>query len=147
MGSMSRLCAGFAVAAALAAALGACGTVDSVKNKVVADPELDARNAAPNDPLARATQVGWTSARASHCGFIFDPAQLRASYLASEMQAGKTPNEIAKLERAYDYTRESVTATIKDNLAYCNAERTKAIRTDLNRYLAGDFTPSARMGR
>jgi hypothetical protein len=144
--SSRRLHAAFALAVILAA-LGACGTVDSVKKKVSSDPELEARNAAPNDPLAKPMQVGWTSARASHCGFIFDPAQLRASYLASEMQAGKTPQEIAKLERAYDYTRESVTATIKDNLAYCNKERTSAIRRDLNRYLAGDFTPSARMGR
>lgn len=92
-------------------------------------------------------QVGWTSARASYCGFIFDPAQLRASYLASEARAGKSPEEIAKLERAYDYTRDSVTASIKSNLAYCNKERTNAIRRDLNRYLAGDYTPSARMGR
>ncbi len=147
MRSTSRLHAAFALAVILAAALGACGTVDSVKKKVSSDPELDARNAAPSDPLAKPMQVGWTSARASHCGFIFDPAQLRANYLASEMQAGKTPQEIAKLERAYDYTRESVTATIKDNLGYCNKERTSAIRRDLNRYLAGDFTPSARMGR
>jgi hypothetical protein len=40
-----------------------------------------------------------------------------------------------------------VTATIKDNLRYCNNERTAAIRKDLNRYLAGDYTPSARMAR
>jgi hypothetical protein len=52
-----------------------------------------------------------------------------------------------KIERAYDYTLESVRATIADNLAYCSKERTTAIRKDLNRYLAGDYTPSARMGR
>jgi hypothetical protein len=108
---------------------------------------LDARNVEPADPLARAIQVGWTSARASYCGFIFDSNQLRANYLASEMAAGKTSSEMAKLERAYDYTRESVTEKIRDNLNYCTKERTAAIRRDLNRYLAGDYTPSARMGQ
>jgi hypothetical protein len=138
--------AAFAVAM-FVAALSACGTVDTIRGKVASDPEMDARKASPEDPLARPTQVGWTSARASHCGFIFDPDQLKANYLASEAQAGKIPQEIAKLERAYDYTRDSVTATIKTNLTYCSKERTNAIRRDLNRYLAGDFTPSARMGR
>jgi len=102
---------------------------------------------APEDPLARPTQVGWTSARASHCGFIFNPAELRANFLAAEAQAGNTPEQMQKIERAYDYTLQSVTATIKDNLRYCNNERTAAIRKDLNRYLAGDYTPSARMAR
>lgn len=134
-------------AAAFAATSTGCSTVEKVTGTVVTDPELEARSAAPEDPLAKAMQVGWTSARASHCGFIFDPAQLRADYLASEARADKTPQEIAKLERAYDYTRDSVATTIKDNLRYCSKERTSAIRRDLNRYLAGDYTPSARMGR
>jgi hypothetical protein len=134
-------------AAMFAAALSACGTVDSIRGKVATDPEMAARNVDREDPLARPTQVGWTSARASYCGFIFDPAQLKANYLASEAQAGKTPQEMAKLEHAYDYTRDSVTATIKTNLTYCSKERTNAIRRDLNRYLSGDFTPSARMGQ
>ena len=102
---------------------------------------------ASNDPLARPIQVGWTSARATHCGFIFDPDQLRSNYLASEAQAGATPEQMQKIVRAYDYTRKSTLASIKDNLSYCNKERTAAIRSDLNRYLAGDYAPSARMGR
>lgn len=137
-----------AIAAALfAALLSGCGSVERVTGKISSNPEMEARNVAAEDPLARPTQVGWTSARASHCGFIFDPNQLRANYLASEARAGKTQAEIAKLERAYDYTRESVTKTIQDDLSYCTTERTAAIRRDLNRYLAGDYTPSARMGR
>ena len=140
--------AAFCVAAALlAAVLTGCGTVEKVTGKVGSDPEKEARNMPPTDPLAKPMQIGWTSARASHCGFIFDPNQLKANYLASEAQAGKTPEEIGKLERAYDYTRESVTRSIRDNLAYCNKERTAAIRRDLNRYLAGDYSPTARMGR
>lgn len=140
--------AAIAVAAALlVVALSACGPINRMRGKEGASNELDARNVEPEDPLARAIQIGWTSARASYCGFIFDPNQLRANYLASEMQAGKTPSEITKLERAYDYTRESVTDKIKDNIYYCTKERAAAIRRDLNRYLAGDYTPSARMGQ
>jgi hypothetical protein len=52
-----------------------------------------------------------------------------------------------KIAQAYDYTRESVLATIKDDLRYCNKERTAAIRRDLNRYLAGDYAPTARMAQ
>ena len=137
--------AAFAIAAALLAGpLSSCGTVGSLTSK---DPEQEARNIASDDPLARPTQVAWTSARASYCGFVFDPARLRANYMASEMQAGNTPEQMEKIERAYDYTLQSVTATIKDDLRYCSTERTAAIRVDLNRYLAGDYTPSARLAR
>ena len=138
--------AAVAVAAALLA-LSACSTIDQVRSKDGASSEKEARDVASNDPLARPIQVGWTSARATHCGFIFDPDQIRSNYLASEAQAGATPEQMQKIVRAYDYTRESTLASIKDNLGYCNKERTAAIRSDLNRYLAGDYAPSARMGR
>ena len=149
-GTRSELAAyaALAVAAALlAASLSACSTLGSVGNKDGASTETEARNVVPEDPLARPTQVGWTSARASYCGFIFNPAELRANFLAAEAQAGNTPEQMQKIEHAYDYTLESVTATIKDDLRYCNTERTAAIRKDLNRYLAGDYTPSARMAQ
>ena len=67
--------------------------------------------------------------------------------MAAEVRAGAAPEQMQKIEQAYDYTRESVLASIKDDLGYCNNERTAAIRRDLNRYLAGDYTPSARMAR
>jgi len=136
--------AALAAAALLAGTLCACSTVDSLAPK---DPEKEARDIALNDPLARPTQVAWTSARASHCGFVFNPAQLKASYMAAEMQAGNTPEQMQKIEHAYDYTLQSVTATIKDDFRYCNDARTAAIKKDLNRYLAGDYTPGARMAR
>ena len=140
--------AALAVAAALVlAALAACGTIDRVRSKEGVRTEDEARNAEPQDPLARPVQVAWTSARASYCGFVFNPDQLRANYMAAEARAGATPDQMQKFERAYDYTRESVAASIKDNLNYCNKERVAAIRRDLNRYLSGDYTPSARMGR
>jgi hypothetical protein len=140
--------AALAVAAVfVAAAMTGCGATDKVTSKISSDPEKEARNVAPNDPLARPMQVAWTSARAKHCGFIFDANQLRANYLGAEAQSGKSPEEMAKLAKTYDYTQQSVTDTIKDDYRYCSKERVAAIRRDLNRYLAGDYTPSARMGR
>lgn len=140
--------AAVAITAAFALTLAAgCGTIGSSRNKEGAATDVEARTVKPDDPLARPIQVAWTSARASYCGFIFDPGQLRANYLASESRAGTPPAQMQKIERAYDYTRQSVYDTIKDNLAYCNKERTKAIRTDLTRYLAGDYAPGAKLAR
>jgi hypothetical protein len=140
--------AGLLAAASLLAAFAACGTVDRIRGpKEGASTELEARSVAPQDPLARPIQVAWTSARASHCGFVFNPDQLRSNFMAAEARAGASPEQMAKIEQAYDYTLQSVAATIKDNLNYCNKDRTAAIRRDLNRYLSGDYTPSARMAQ
>ena len=38
-------------------------------------------------------------------------------------------------------------SSIKDDPSYCNKERTAAIRRDLNRYLAGDYSPTARLAQ
>jgi hypothetical protein len=143
-GRIARLFA----AASLLAAFPACGTVDRIRGpKEGASTELEARSVAPQDPLARPIQVAWTSARASHCGFVFNPDQLRSNFMAAEARAGATPEQMQKIDKAYDYTLQSVTGTIRDNLNYCNKDRTAAIRRDLNRYLSGDYTPSARMAQ
>jgi len=143
-----RSAAAIAILAVALGPLSACGTVSRIKGtEDGASTEKEARQIAPDDPLARPTQVGWTSARASRCDFIFNPEQLRANFLGSEQAMGRSPEEMQKIEKAYDYTRESVLATINDNPSYCNKERTDAIRLDLNRYLAGDYSPKARMAR
>jgi hypothetical protein len=146
-GSHRSACAALTAAALFAAALSGCGTIDRVRGKPGASSELEARNVAPEDPLARPIQVAWTSARAAKCGFVFNPEQLRANFLSAEAQAGNTPEQMQKIEQAYDYTVGSVTDTIKDDLNYCNKDRTAAIRKDLNRYLGGDYTPSAHMAQ
>ena len=139
----------YAVLAAtlLLTALSACNTIDRVRGKPGAGTESEARNVKPEDPLARPIQVAWTSARAVKCGFVFNPEQLRANFLSAEELAGNAPGQMEKIEQAYDYTLDSVTRTIKDDLNYCNKDRTAAIRTDLNRYLAGDYSPVARMAQ
>jgi len=149
-GNGSKLPAHAALATGLAlllAALAACGTIDRMRSKEGAKTELDARNVAPEDPLARPIQVAWTSARASYCGFVFDPDQLRANFMAAELRAGNTPDQMQKIEHAYDYTHESVLGSIKGDVNYCSKDRVAAIRVDLNRYLSGDYTPSAHMAR
>jgi hypothetical protein len=138
--------------ALLLAMLAGCGTVGSTIDRLRgpkegATSDVEARNVAPEDPLARPIQVGWTSARATHCGFVFNPDQLRADFLASEQRSGVPPEQMDKIAKAYDYTRQSVLDSIKNDNNYCNKERTAAIRSDLNRYLAGDFSATARMAR
>ena len=144
--------AAFACAAALViGVLAGCGAVDRMRGATTssegATTEKQARYVSPENPLARPIQVGWTSARASHCGFVFNPDQLRADFLASEARMGVPPDMMPKIEHAYDYTRQSVADSIKDDIGYCSKERTAAIRADLNRYLAGDYEPTARMAR
>jgi hypothetical protein len=136
----------------LVTVLAGCSTVGSTVDRLRgpkegASTDVEARNVAPEDALARPIQVGWTSARATHCGFVFNPDQLRADFLASEQRSGVPPEQMDKIAKAYDYTRQSVLDSIKNNNDYCNKERTAAIRSDLNRYLAGDFSATARMAR
>jgi len=143
--SFAPFLARFAVLPALLLALTACGTVGGSKNG--ASTEVAAYNVRPDDPLARPTQVGWTSARATRCGFVFNPQQLRANYLASEATFGYSQTKMQKITHAYDYTRESVLKQISNDPGYCNKDRLDAIRVDLNRYLSGDYRPMARMAR
>jgi hypothetical protein len=115
-------------------ALGGCGSSSGEK----AAWEMN-----ESDPLSRPVQVAWTAARASHCGFIFQPAQLRANYLNQMQRLGTPPSELRRMEEAYDYTYESVTDTIQDQPKYCTKAKTDAIRKDLNQYLAGNFAHRA----
>jgi hypothetical protein len=135
------------LALAIVALLPACSTVERVTGKEGVSTEKAARYVSPDDPLARPIQVAWTSARAAHCGFMFDPEKLKANYLADERRRGLGPNQLDKMAKAYDYTRESVMETISADPAYCNKARIDAIRVDLNRYLAGDYAPTAKLAR
>jgi hypothetical protein len=135
------------LACAFSLTLPGCGTVASVTGKVGVSSDKEARYVKPEDPMARPVQVAWTAARAKHCGFMFNPDQLKASYLADESRRGIDPNQLQKIAKAYDYTYTSLLETIAADPAYCNRERTDAIRVDLKRYLAGDFTPNAKAAR
>lgn len=94
-----------------------------------------------NDPISRAFQVGAVSARAQKCGFNFDSQRLKANYLAFEVQSGTPAEELAKSEKLFNVTQNSVAKAIANEDGYCSEERLAFIRGDLNRHLAGDFAP------
>lgn len=98
---------------------------------------------APLKPEAQPMQVAITSAMAAKCGFHFNPLQLRSAVLAAEAQRNPDPALHAKLERVYDTTHARVTLGLSKKPTFCDNEHTVAeIRKDLQRHLAGDFTPS-----
>jgi hypothetical protein len=96
-----------------------------------------------NDPTMRAFQVGTVSARAIKCGFNFDPAKLKASYLAYERGLAGATADLGKIERTYDASFNGVAKAVAGEADYCTATKTKTIKADLNRHLTGDYTPSA----
>src|SRR6476659_4059793 len=150
MRSRSRVAPVLAMAVGCSLALlQACSTVERVTStsKQGATTDAAARYVQPQDPLARPIQVAWTSARASYCGFMFDPVKLKNDYMADESRRRNNPYQLQKISEAYDYTLESVTGTIKSDPTYCNKDRTDAIRADLKRYLAGDYAPTAKLAR
>ena len=94
-----------------------------------------------DDPMSRPVAVAWTSARAKRCAFYFDPAKLRTNYLAYEgrQAAGE---QYAKIEKAYDTTyRTTLEKTLSDP-DYCSERKGLEIKSDLERHLAGDYTPN-----
>ena len=104
--------------------------------------EAKATQAPPtNDPSARAFQVGTVSARAIKCGFNFDPAKLKTNYLSYERALGGT-TDMARVERTYDVSFNGVAKAVADEKEYCTDTKTAAIKGDLARHLAGDYTPS-----
>lgn len=125
--------------------LAACGAGDSLTTGSLfggSKPE-PAAVAAPK-PVTQAdrlAQVAAVSARAQRCSFYFDPEQLKASYLASEQQADATPEQMQKLTREYDGLRAKVLVAINSDEGYCTEGRTRDIKANLTRHLAGDFQP------
>jgi hypothetical protein len=95
-----------------------------------------------NDGPSRAFQVGTVSARAVKCGFNFDPGKLKQSYLSYERQQ-PGGQDTAKIERIYDVSFNGVAKAVAAEGEYCTDAKTKAIKADLTRHLAGDYTPNA----
>lgn len=137
--------------AALAAALlaGCSGNASLTTGSLFGGDQKSAAAAAaapappPNEPTTRAFQVGTVSARAVKCGFNFDPARLKANYLASEAKLGATPEDMAKIEKIYNVAYNGVAKAVAATSEYCTEAKTKVVKGDLTRHLAGDYTPSA----
>lgn len=129
---------------ALALTMGACSLGDGLSTgSVFGSKQTSASAVAAPPPVTaedRATQVAATSARAERCGFNFNADRLRANYLASESAAGTASD----MSQRYDVTRKSLIAALVKDEGYCSEGRTKAIKADLGRHLAGDFAPAAK---
>jgi hypothetical protein len=120
-----------------AAALGGCSGSPGLSTGSVAGAGAPAGPV--NDVTARALQVGSVSARAQKCGYNFDPAKLKASFLAAE---GKiNPADVGKAAQVYDVAHNGVVKAVATKSDYCTAEKTSEIKEDLTRHLAGDYSP------
>lgn len=104
----------------------------------------DVNPVATSDPTSRAFQVGTVSARAVKCGYNFDPVKLRAAFLAAEVGAGASTADVPRIEQIYDVSFIGVAKATATDPKYCTDARTKEIKADLTRHLAGDFTPPPR---
>ncbi|HEU0061801.1 MAG TPA: hypothetical protein VFR19_18100 [Hyphomicrobiaceae bacterium] len=102
----------------------------------------DSKVPSNDDPLARPTFVAWTSARAKRCGFFFDAAKLKASYLAYESKQGKSAGDLANFERVYDQTFKSTSDSAWASDDYCTEKKGAEIKQELARHLGGDYAPN-----
>jgi hypothetical protein len=94
------------------------------------------------DPAARPVAVAWTSARAKRCGFYFDPAKLKINYLNYERTQGASAEQLAKIEKNYDTTFKGTSDRVAQDPDYCSERKGLDIKADLQRHLAGDYTPN-----
>lgn len=94
-----------------------------------------------NDAPARAFQVATASARAVKCGFNFDSAKLKTNFLTYEKQQ-PGGQDTAKVERIYDASFNGVAKAVATEGDYCSDDKTRQIKADLTRHLAGDYTPN-----
>ncbi len=122
--------------AVLAVTLSACsgggGLTTASLLGTPAKPEVD-------EPTERALHSAAISARATKCGYNFNPIKLREAYLASEAANGATPEQMAKLGQSYDFTVTTVSKQISKPEEYCTESKTREVSTQLNKQLAGDF--------
>lgn len=96
---------------------------------------------APSDPTARAFFVGSVTARAEKCGYNFDPVKVKTSFMTREAGLGASSDEMAKLEKAFQIAHNGVAKAAADEPNYCNDKKTRQIKDDLTRVLAGDYEP------
>jgi hypothetical protein len=84
------------------------------------------------------------TARATKCGYNFDPAKLKANYFSAEAALGTPSEEIAKLEKIYSVAHNGVMKAAAEEPNYCSEQKTAQIKEDLGKLLAGDYTPTQR---
>ena len=134
-------------AAGLAALLAGCSggssalTTGSLFGSGQATQATAAPQPAPVTATDRAVHMGAVTARATQCGYHYDPARLKGAYLAYEAQQGAAPEALHKIEREYEFTRLTMRNAVAKDPDYCSDARTREIKAALTRHLAGDFSP------
>ena len=133
MNYLRSLCAGLTLAVVVSGCSGDSGfTTASLLGTAAPKPELD-------EPTERALHSASISARASKCGYNFDPGRLRETFLAAEASNGATPEQMTKLGQSYDFTRATVSKQISNAEEYCTEGKTREVSAALTKQLAGDF--------
>jgi hypothetical protein len=133
MTHLRNLCVALTLACGLSACSGEGGGLSTASLLgTKAAPQLD-------EPTERALHSAAVSARASKCGYNFNPGRLRESFLASEAAAGATSEQMAKLGQSYDFTHATVSKQISNPEEYCSEQRTREVSAALTKQLAGDF--------
>lgn len=133
-----------AVALAVTAVLSGCGGISLTgksKDSPKATPVSLERE---NTPQNRLLQVTSTAARASYCAFGMDRAKLKADYLAYERKQGASEEMLAKFDTLYDSSYNLFYSKVRQNPESCSREQIEEIRPEINRHLAGDYTPAKR---
>jgi hypothetical protein len=130
----------FALTLAAAAVCAGCSGGGLLPESASAAADAPGGTLKDDDPASRPIGVAWTSARAHRCGFYFDPAKLKASYLAYEARQSP-PEQLAKAEKNYDATFRMIRERVSADPDYCTSRKSAEIKADLTRHLAGDFTP------
>jgi hypothetical protein len=142
MTSWTKFIAATAGVAALGGALGGCSGGGLTTGSLFGSSQAGMVAAAqPADASARATQVGAVSARAAKCGFNFDPTALKTSFMNAEAAQAADQAALNKTEREYDTIRGKVATAISKEPDFCSDGKSREIKADLTRHLAGDFTP------
>lgn len=140
---MERFARGVASALLLAGTALHAGCGNSASGLTTGSTGADKPGALSNqDPMARPVSVAWTSARAQRCGFYFDPAKLKVNYLAYERTQGADGDRLAKIEKSYDSSFKVTSDRVSGDADYCTDRKGLDIKADLQRHLAGDFSPN-----
>ncbi len=144
MTSQTKRVAIAAAVLALSAALGGCGSGSGLTTGSLFGSS-QAQSVAAAQPVVtsgdRVVQVAAVSARAAKCGFNFDPTGLKTSFMTAEATQAADQAALDKTEREYDTIRGKVATAISKEPDFCTDSKTREIKTDLTRHLAGDFSP------
>lgn len=136
-----RLITGSLVAASLVCAGCSADSSSLITGSLFGSKEASAVAAGPTEtPSMRAAQVSAVSARAAKCGYNFDPTRLKSNFLAAESAKGASVQDMAKIEKEFDTIRAKVADTITADADFCSDQRTRTIKADLTRHMAGDFS-------